>query len=108
MMFGKTDHPEVAKRLNRLKRIFPSNSRNRFRRFATHYAPDTVLCTHYLPLAMLGRMRALPGQRGRKGTYPFLLCIVTDFQTLALQMDACLFLHSVAAYEINNHMLSCS
>src|SRR5689334_17146814 len=43
MMFGKTDNPKVAQRLNRLKRIFPSNSRARFLRHTNKFRPDVVL-----------------------------------------------------------------
>src|SRR6266446_9787077 len=32
MMFAKTDKPALARRLNRLKRLFPSSSRVRFAR----------------------------------------------------------------------------
>src|SRR6185369_1327139 len=54
LMFGKTDRPLVAKRLNRLKRLFPGKSRGRFGAFVKHFGPDIVLCTHYLPLETLG------------------------------------------------------
>jgi processive 1,2-diacylglycerol beta-glucosyltransferase len=57
MMFDKTDNPEVARRLNRLKRLFPSKSRGLFARCVTQFAPDVVLCTHYLPLETLSDMR---------------------------------------------------
>ena len=57
MMFGKTDHPEVARRLNRLRRIFPSKSRGMFERYVKDFEPDVVLCTHYLPLEVLEGMR---------------------------------------------------
>jgi processive 1,2-diacylglycerol beta-glucosyltransferase len=32
MLFGKTDNPRIARRLNELKRAFPSKSRSRFAR----------------------------------------------------------------------------
>ncbi len=58
MLFGKTDNPKVARRLSRLRRAFPSNSRNKFIRHLKHFKPDAVLCTHYLPLETLGLLRA--------------------------------------------------
>src|SRR5437870_1590348 len=58
MVFKKTDNPELARRLNRLKRIFPSNSRVKFARYLKQFNADAVLCTHYLPLEVLGHLRA--------------------------------------------------
>src|SRR5437899_7108910 len=58
MMFKKTDNPKLARRLNRFKRIFPSNSRARFARYVTQFGPEVVLCTHYLPLETLGHIKA--------------------------------------------------
>src|SRR4051794_34224645 len=58
MMFKKTDDPKLAQRLNRLKRLFPSNSRNRFAHHVTEFNPEVVLCTHYLPLETLGDMKS--------------------------------------------------
>jgi len=51
LMFKKTDDPKLARRLNRLKNILPSNSRVRFERFVKQFRPDAVVCTHYLPVA---------------------------------------------------------
>ena len=69
MMFDKTDNPEVARRLNRLKRLFPSKSRGLFARCITQFAPDVVLCTHYLPLETLSEMRRKQERKaaGRNG-----------------------------------------
>src|SRR5207244_10681646 len=39
MLFGKTDNPRIARRLNELKRAFPSTSRSRFARFVRAFAP---------------------------------------------------------------------
>ena len=58
MLFSKTDHPQVARRMSRLRRAFPSSSRNKFIRHLKQFRPDVVLCTHYLPLEALGVLRA--------------------------------------------------
>src|ERR1041385_8985114 len=50
MMFAKTDNPNVARRLNRLKRAVPGRSRSRFTAHVEQFKPDAVLCTHSLPL----------------------------------------------------------
>jgi thiol-disulfide isomerase/thioredoxin len=57
MLFGKTDNPKVARRLSKLRRAFPSNSRKKFARHLKQFKPDVVLCTHYLPLETLGLLR---------------------------------------------------
>ena len=57
MLFGKTDNPKVARRLSKLRRAFPSNSRKRFMRHLKQFKPDVVLCTHYLPLETLGLLK---------------------------------------------------
>jgi len=102
MMFGKTDRPEVARKLNRIKRIFPSKSRLRFMRHVREFAPDIVLCTHYLPLETLGLMRsddAGHGSRRLRAASPLVVSIVTDFEAHALWMEPCVDLYCVAAEE---------
>ncbi len=68
MLFGKTDHPKVARRLNKLRRAFPSNSRKKFARHLKQFKPDAVLCTHYLPLETLGLLRK--SSEGASSTTP--------------------------------------
>ncbi len=75
MLFGKTDSPKVARRLGKLRRVFPSNSRKKFARHLKQFKPDAVLCTHYLPLETLGLLRAKgarlwrsPAAEGPSGT----------------------------------------
>lgn len=101
MMFGKTDRPEVARKLNRLKRLFPSQSRLKFIRYVQQFGPDVVLCTHYLPIETLGLMQT--ARRKRNGepapAIPFVVSIVTDFEAHALWMHPCVNLYCVAAEE---------
>ena len=61
MLFGKTDNPKVARRLSKLRRAFPSNSRKKFARHLKQFKPDAVLCTHYLPLETLGLLKSSEG-----------------------------------------------
>ena len=44
--------------MNKLKRLFPSSSRQKFERHVKQFKPDVVLCTHYLPLELLGHRHA--------------------------------------------------
>jgi len=108
LMFGKTDNPKVAQRLNRLKRVFPSNSRTRFLRHTNKFRPDVVLCTHYLPIETLG---APQGPRGRSNgepgpPRPFVISIVTDFEAHALWMEPCVDLYCVAAEETKARLVA--
>lgn len=95
MVFGKTDKPAIVRRLNRLKRLLPSGSRLRFEKHVAKFEPDAVLCTHPLPLEMLGALKSGSGGAAR----PLVVSIVTDFEAHALWMDACVDLYCVAAEE---------
>ena len=125
MVFKKTDTVQLARRLNRLKRVFPSNSRARFARFVKEFAPDAVLCTHYLPLETLahlkrGRLRSLrhrKGARTRRGAAvsgmaegdphgPLVVSVVTDFEAHALWMEDCVDLYCVAAEETKARLVA--
>ncbi len=102
MMFGKTDNLEVARKFNRLKRAFPSNSRAKFARHLKQFEPDVVLCTHYVALDTLGFLRPRKTEK-RNGegrpAQPFVVSIVTDFEAHALWMEPCVDLYCVAAEE---------
>src|ERR1041384_7704309 len=107
MMFGKTDDPKVARVLLRLQRALPSGSRIKFARHVKHFAPDVVLCTHYLPLQILGRMRAkTKSPKESCPASPMVVSIVTDFVAHALWMDPCVAFYCVAAEETKARLLA--
>ena len=122
MMFKKTDDPKLARRLNRIKRVFPSHSRERFARCVREFAPDAVLCTHYLPLEVLGDLRRKAARRlvshkdGRGEEVvvseddlargPLVVSIVTDFEAHALWMEPCVDLYCVAAEETKARLVA--
>ncbi len=131
LMFDKTDRPEVARRMNKLRRMFPSNSRARFARCVKEFNPDVVLCTHYLPLETLGMLRKKEqvgsGRSGRRKTgkgspagargtadaaagsvapHPLAVSIVTDFEAHAVWMDNCVDLYCVAAEETKARLVA--
>jgi processive 1,2-diacylglycerol beta-glucosyltransferase len=91
MIFSKTDNLKLLRRLGRLRRAFPSNSRNKFNRHVKHFKPDVVLCTHFLPVELLAALR-----QKEKSPPPFVASIVTDFEAHALWMDGCVDLYCVA------------
>jgi len=119
MMFKKTDNVKLTQRLNRLKRVFPSNSRARFARYVKDFAPNAVLCTHYLPLETLGelkckQLRAMGRDSGltaarsgtEQNTTPLVVSVVTDFEAHALWMDEFVDLYCVAAEETKARLVA--
>jgi processive 1,2-diacylglycerol beta-glucosyltransferase len=108
MVFKKTDDPKLARRLNRIKRLFPSNSRARFERHLKHFKPDAVLCTHYSPLETLEQMRTRHTRRNSedKNSNPFVVSIVTDFEAHALWMNSSVDLYCVAAEETKARLVA--
>jgi processive 1,2-diacylglycerol beta-glucosyltransferase len=123
MMFKKTDSSKLTRRLNRLKRVFPSPSRARFARYVKRFDPDIVLCTHYLPLETLGDLRRkAAGHRASESSdgkergvatlskcsksKPLIVSIVTDFEAHALWMDGCVDLYCVAAEETKARLIA--
>jgi len=101
MLFARTDDPKVARRLNRIKQLFPSRARTRFARHVQAFNPDVVLCTHYEPLEALGQMR-----RKQPGKPPLVACVVTDFEAHALWMDADVDLYCVASEETKARLVA--
>ena len=101
MMFAKTDAPKMAQALNRVRAIFPSNSRARFGRYVKQFKPDVVLCTHYFPLETLNHLR-----KKRGGPRPMAVSVVTDFEAHALWMDPCVDLYCVAAEETKARLVA--
>jgi processive 1,2-diacylglycerol beta-glucosyltransferase len=101
LVFKTTDSAKATRRMNRIKLAFPSNSRTRSLRYLKQFAPDIVLCTHYLPLETLGLLR-----KKRDGLRPLTVSVVTDFEAHALWMDACVDLYCVAAEETKARLVA--
>ncbi len=123
MFFGKTDNPKIVRRLNKVRRAFPSNSRQKFARHLKQFKPDVVLCTHFSPFESLALLKSSEGRVSRRqnlmekmGTrrtrpsesykHPFIVSIVTDFEAHALWMDACVDLYCVAAEETKARLVA--
>jgi processive 1,2-diacylglycerol beta-glucosyltransferase len=101
LVFKKTDNAKVARRMNRFKLAFPSQSRTRIVRYLKQFAPDVVLCTHYLPLETLGMLH-----KKSDGPRPLTVSVVTDFEAHVLWMDPCVDLYCVAAEETKARLVA--
>jgi len=101
LVFNKMDNPKLVGKLARWKRAFGSNSSRKFARFVKKSAPEAVLCTHYLPVELLGGLR-----KKWPGSPPLTVSIVTDFEAHALWMDACVDLYCVATEETKARLVA--
>jgi processive 1,2-diacylglycerol beta-glucosyltransferase len=96
LMFKKTDNPTLMRKLSRLRRTLGRLTTSRFARRLSVARPDAVLCTHFMPLEILGAARR--GQRSNRKP-PFVASVVTDFEAHALWMDPDVDLYCVAQEE---------
>ena len=101
MMFNKMDNPTLIKKLAKWKTAIGSNSSRKFARCVKQFNPDAVLCTHYLPVELLGGLR-----KKWPGTPPLTISVVTDFEAHALWMEPNVDLYCVAAEETKARLIA--
>lgn len=101
MVFAKSDNPKLLNQFKRVRKMFPSGSKQRFAQAVTNFKPDAVICTHYLPLETLSVLR-----ERNDGSHPFVTSIVTDFEAHALWMASCVDLYCVAAEETKARLVA--
>lgn len=101
LVFNTMDNPGLVAKLARWRKTFGSASSRKFARFVKQFAPNAVLCTHYLPVELLGRLR-----HKWPGPPPLTVSIVTDFEAHALWMDAHVDLYCVAAEETKARLVA--
>ncbi len=102
MVFKKTDNPALARKLTKLRR---SISKYRTHKFVSHlkrFDPEVVLCTHYMPLEIMGQLKDDPKLEFR----PLVVSVVTDFEAHALWMEPCVNLYCVAAEETKARLVA--
>jgi hypothetical protein len=87
--------------LKTLRRRFAEHTNRKFVRLVNQFNPDVVLCTHFLPLEVLGGVRSRNGAR-----QPFVVCVVTDFEAHALWMEPVVDLYCVAADETKARLVA--
>jgi processive 1,2-diacylglycerol beta-glucosyltransferase len=120
LAFRKTDNPALARKLTRVRRALARVTTTRCTSYLKRFQPDAVLCTHYLPLEILGRLKekaARPGSRRRasveapslanaRAAAPFTASVVTDFEAHALWMEPGVDLYCVAAEETKARLVA--
>ena len=63
LFFNKTDNPKRLRELSTLRPRFAEHTNRKFVRLVNQFKPDVVLCTHFLPLEVLG---SLEGRKIRR------------------------------------------
>jgi processive 1,2-diacylglycerol beta-glucosyltransferase len=101
-VFKKTDNPALVKKLTRGRRMLAQITTMKFARRIEEWAPEVVLCTHYLPLEIMGRVTSENGT----GDSTFIVSTVTDFEAHALWMEAAVDLYCVAAEETKGRLVA--
>lgn len=93
MVFKKTDDPEFVRNMSQIRRAQAKLVTGKFMRAVQQFEPQAVLCTHYLPLVIMGRIKADAPEAP-----PILTAsIVTDFEAHALWMEPSVDVYCVAA-----------
>jgi len=102
LLFNKTDNPRRLRELATLRRRFAEHTNRKFVRFFHQFNPDAVLCTHFLPLEVLGSLKA----KQSAARFPLITCVVTDFEAHALWMEPAVDLYCVAADETKARLVA--
>ncbi len=76
--YAASDKAKAKKKQAAIVRAFDKIEFRRFRRFVADYAPDVVICTHFLPGQILATSRKEPWGKFKFG------CVLTDFDAHVL------------------------
>lgn len=99
LVFKKTDNPELVKKLGEFRQGFARRTNKKFIQYLTEFQPRVVVCTHYLPLEVIGSLKA-------EGSRIFTVCVVTDFEAHAFWMASSVDLYCVAAPETKSSLVA--
>jgi len=100
LFFNRTDNPRRLRELGTFRRRFAEQTNRKFVHLVKQFAPDVVLCTHFLPLEVLGALKS------KRSADPFVVCVVTDFEAHALWMEPAVDLYCVAAEETKARLVA--
>lgn len=101
LVFKKTDNPKLVRKITKLRRAFAERSNKKFVKHLKTFRPEAVLCTHYLPVEIMGHLKGTTD-----GWRPLTVCVVTDFEAHALWMDQAVDLYCVAAEETKSSLIA--
>lgn len=101
-IFKKTDNPALVRKLTRSRRALAEVTTSKFIRQLKNFKPDVVLCTHYMPLEIMGHLRAEADLKPE----PLTVSIVTDFEAHALWMEPGVNIYCVAADETKARLVA--
>jgi len=102
MLFAKTDNPALSRKLTRLRRTLTRWPTERFAKELRRFQPQAVLCTHFMPLEVLGKLKS----KTANASGPFTVSVVTDFEAHALWMEPAVDLYCVAAEETKARLVA--
>ena len=98
-VFKKTDDPQYLRKVNRLQRALSQITTHKFVAHAKRFAPEAILCTHYMPAQVVS------GAKEELGS-PLVANVVTDFEAHALWMQPGVDLYFVAAEETRARLVA--
>ncbi len=101
-VFKRTDNPALVRKLTRFRRALGQLTTSKFAKHFLTFKPDVILCTHYMPLEIVGRVMADEQSQDRH----FMVSTVTDFEAHALWMEAAVDLYCVAAEETKARLVA--
>jgi processive 1,2-diacylglycerol beta-glucosyltransferase len=101
-VFKKTDNPALVRKLTRFRRMLSQITTGKFARRIEEWAPEVVLCTHYLPLEIMGSLV----RETNTEDATFIVSTVTDFEAHALWMEASVDLYCVAAEDTKARLVA--
>jgi processive 1,2-diacylglycerol beta-glucosyltransferase len=93
-LYSKTDRPTRDSLVGRLKRAAERLNTRKLNAVIGKFAPDAILCTHFLPVELLSR------QKSKGARLPPLWVQVTDFDVHALWVHAGVDRYCVASDEV--------
>jgi len=101
-VFKKTDNPKLIRKLTRFRRTLAHLTTNKFTSQLKKFKPEAVLCTHYLPLEIMGRFKT----KAKRQPNPVTASVITDFEAHALWMEPGVDLYCVAAEETKARLVA--
>ena len=101
-MFKKTDDPVYLRKVKRVRSALSQLTTTKFVSRVERFNPEVVLCTHYMPSEIAGRVRS---EGGAPATW-LIANVITDFEAHALWMQPGVDVYFVAADETKARLVA--